>query len=81
MTHAQAALDAFPGSIAWTAEGGYACYPDGRERKLFSPGKLLKKRTNERGRCTYARYEWSDGSQLEFRYSESRGGHCHLVEV
>lgn len=42
-------------------------------RVLFEPGRLLKERRNDKGRCAYALFSYHDGSRLEFKWSEVRG--------
>lgn len=67
MNIAQRVKDASQGAAATTFEGGYAVQYDG-SRVFFPPGKCLKERRNDKGRCTLALYEYADGSRLEFTY-------------
>lgn len=57
---------------AVTFYGGYAVSPTGA-RKLFEPAHVAAERRNKAGRVTFGRYEYADGSAVEFRYHESRG--------
>lgn len=58
------------GALAFTLYGGYAVH-DGHRNVRFPAGSCIEKRSNVRGRCTYAIYAYPDGSRLEFRYSDA----------
>ena len=69
MSIAQRVKDASQGAAATTFEGGYSVQYNG-ERVFFPLGKCLKVRRNDKGRCTFALYEYEDGSRLEFTYRD-----------
>lgn len=71
---AQKILDLFAGErfTAFTLYGGYAVRADS-SRVMFTPGKEVKERRNDKGRCTYSETEYPDGSRLVYTYSENRG--------
>ena len=57
---------------AVTLEGGYAVLAGG-VRNLFPPGKIIEIKRNLEARCTFVVAQYEDGSQIHFRWSESRG--------
>jgi hypothetical protein len=61
-----------PTCSAVTLYGGYGMRGAG-EYVRWPIGHQEAERRNDKGRCTYARYHYADGSVLEFRYSD-RGG-------
>lgn len=73
-TTAQRVAEICSGSnvAAATPEYGYAVHYD-NNRTLFPCGRLLAQRRNREGRCTFARYAYSDGSTLEFHFHPNTG--------
>lgn len=59
--------------MAVTLYGGYAM-PYKGDRILFQGGRIGKERRNANGRVTFLECSYSDGSRIEFTWSEDRGG-------
>ena len=64
---------------AVTLEYGYAVHA-GSHRSLFDPARIASRRNNDKGRCCYLLAEYEDGSAIEFKYSEARGGQYREVK-
>jgi len=62
--------------LAWTISGGYGI--DNNLNRVSFTDKIgeipkeIKSNTNKEGRCTHAIWEFSDKSQLTFRYYTDR---------
>jgi hypothetical protein len=67
MSIAQQVAEACKGKAAFTLYGGYASGYDGKITR-FAQGHQEAERRNDKGRCTYARYHYADGSRLEYKY-------------
>ena len=64
--------EACEGASAITFLYGYAQFPNG-QKLHFEQGKELSVKRTPNGRCTYAKFKYSDGSIIEFSWSESLG--------
>jgi hypothetical protein len=71
MTIAQTIIAACDGADAYTLHGGYAT-SHGPTVCFFPTGHCEQERKNDKGRTTYARYHYADGSRLEYRYSNEQ---------
>lgn len=63
---------------AITYAGGYGMDLKGN-RVLFQPCRVLRELRNKQGRVTYMLGDYSDGSQLIFKWSERKGSRVTAV--
>ena len=77
-THAQHVVAACQGATAYTLAGGYAVHAAG-SRALFQPCRVEKERRNDKGRVTFLRGSYPDGSAVEFRYHPNRGASLRVA--
>jgi len=66
------------GAQAYTLSGGYAVHDSGRV--LFPAGSVEVCNRNEKGRVTYSRVRYSDGSALVYTYRTNMGGVLRLAK-
>lgn len=66
MSIAKEVADKTQHCVAVSFAAGYAVVDMRGGRVLFPPGRLINERRTEDGRCTFAEYEYADGSRLEF---------------
>ena len=71
-TIAEKIIEDTAGAMATTYAGGYAVMYDGAKR-YFPAGRQLAENRNDRGRVTFAKYAYADGSELTFWFNEQRG--------
>jgi len=60
------------GVVASSLAAGYCVLRNGR-RMLFDSGDVTTERRNDKGRVTYCLSSYSDGSSIEFTFTEARG--------
>ncbi len=66
------------GAQAYTLSGGYAVHASGRV--LFPAGSVEFCNRNKKGRVTYCRIRYSDGSALDYTYRTNMGGVLRLAK-
>jgi hypothetical protein len=66
------------GAQAYTLSGGYALHDSGRV--LFPAGSVEVCNRNKKGRVTYFRIRYSDGSALAYTYRTNMGGALRLTK-
>lgn len=69
-TIADRVVTACEGASAFTIYGGYAVGPNNGATTRFPIGAQLAERRNDKGRVTYAKYVYADGSILEYTYRD-----------
>lgn len=69
-TIADQVVTACEGASAFTLYGGYAVGAGNAGTTRFPTGAQLAERRNDKGRVTYAKYVYADGSTLEYTYRD-----------